>query len=71
LSGGVDCSTDGLEASQINLVAAYDLSKRTFIYTAFSRLSMGDSARYDNWTNGTPPRGSDVTQMSLGVTHSF
>jgi predicted porin len=71
LSGGVDCSTDGLEASQVNLVGAYDLSKRTFIYAAFTRLSMGDSARYDNWTNGTPPRGSDVTQMSLGVTHSF
>lgn len=71
LSGGVACSTDGLDATQLNLVAAYDFSKRTFLYAALSRLSMGESARYDNWTNGTPPRGSDVTQMSLGVTHSF
>jgi len=53
------------------LAVAYDLSKRTFIYGAFTRLSMGESARYDNWTNGTPPRGSDVTQMALGITHSF
>lgn len=71
LSGGVACSADGLDASQINLTVAYDLSKRTFIYAAASRLSMGESARYDNWTNGTPPRGSDVSQFSLGVTHSF
>jgi predicted porin len=68
---GLACTTDGLDASQLNLTVAYDLSKRTFLYGAFSRLSMGESARYDNWTNGTPPRGSDVTQWALGVAHSF
>jgi predicted porin len=68
---GIVCTTDGLDASQLNLAVAYNLSKRTFIYGAFTRLSMGESARYDNWTNGTPPRGSDVTQMALGVTHNF
>jgi predicted porin len=71
LSGGVACSTSGLKATQWNAVAAYDLSKRTFIYGALSRVSMGDSARFDNWTNGTPPRGADVTQWALGITHSF
>jgi predicted porin len=71
LSGGVACSTNGLKASHVNLVVAYDLSKRTFLYGAASRLSMGESARYDNWTNGTPPRGSDVSQYSIGITHSF
>lgn len=71
LSGGVACSTNGLKASQFNLVVAYDLSKRTFLYGAASRLSMGESARYDNWTNGTPPRGSDVSQYAIGITHSF
>jgi predicted porin len=60
-----------LKATQWNAVAAYDLSKRTFIYGALSRVSMGDSARFDNWTNGTPPRGADVTQWALGITHSF
>jgi len=71
LSGGVACSTNGLKATHVNAVVAYDLSKRTFIYAAASRLDMGDSARYDNWTNGTPSRGSDVSQYSIGVTHSF
>lgn len=71
LSGGVACSTNGLKASQLNLVVAYDFSKRTFLYGAASRLSMGESARYDNWTNGTPPRGSDVSQFAVGITHSF
>jgi predicted porin len=71
LSGGVACSTSGLKASHWAATVAYDLSKRTFLYGALSRLSMGDSARFDNWTNGTPPRGADVTQWALGITHSF
>jgi predicted porin len=71
LSGGVACSTAGLDATQINLTVAYNLSKRTFLYAAGARLDNGESARYDNWTNGTPPRGSNITQFALGVTHSF
>jgi predicted porin len=71
LSGGVGCSTAGLKSSQINAGVAYDFSKRTFLYAAASRLSLGESAIYDNWTNGTPPRGADVTQWGVGVAHSF
>lgn len=71
LSGGVACSTAGLDASQINFAVAYDLSKRTFLYAAFSQLENGESARYDNWTNGEFDRGADATQWALGVTHNF
>jgi predicted porin len=71
LSGGTACTTAGLDASQVNLTVAYDLSKRTFLYAAGSRLAMGESARYDNWTNGTPPRGASLSQFAVGVTHSF
>jgi predicted porin len=71
LSGGVGCSTAGLKSSQINGAVAYDFSKRTFLYAAASRLDLGESAIYDNWTNGTPPRGADVTQWGVGVAHSF
>jgi len=71
LSGGVACSTSGLKASQLNFTMTYDFSRRTFLYAALSRLDMGQSARYDNWTNGTPPRGSDVSQYAVGITHSF
>lgn len=68
---GIACTTDGLDGTQLSFTVAYDLSKRTFIYGGFSRVSMGDSAIYDNWTNGTPPRGSDTTQLQVGVTHNF
>lgn len=68
---GIACTTDGLDGTQLSFTVAYDLSKRTFIYGSFARVSMGDSAVYDNWTNGAPPRGSDTTQMQVGVTHSF
>lgn len=71
LSGGVACSTSGLKSSQVSAAVAYDFSKRTFLYAGYSRLSLGESAIYDNWTNGTPPRGANVTQWGLGVAHSF
>lgn len=71
LSGGVACTTSGLKSSEFAVGVAYDFSKRTFLYAAGSRLSLGESAIYDNWTNGTPPRGSDVTQWGLGIAHSF
>jgi predicted porin len=71
LSGGVDCSTSGLKSSEVAAAVAYDFSKRTFLYGGFARLSLGESAIYDNWTNGTPPRGAEVTQWGVGVAHSF
>jgi predicted porin len=71
LTGGVACSTDGLKSSEFAAGVAYDFSKRTFLYAGFARLSLGESAQYDNWTNGTPPRGADVTQWGVGVAHSF
>jgi predicted porin len=71
LSGGVACSTEGLKSSEVAAGVAYDFSKRTFIYGGFARLSMGESAVYDNWTNGTPPRGSELTQWGVGIAHSF
>lgn len=71
LSGGVACSTDGLESSQVNLGLAYDFSKRTYVFAIYSRLNNGPSARFDNWTNGTPSRGADTTQAALGIRHAF
>jgi predicted porin len=71
LSGGVSCTTAGLKASEIAAGVAYDFSKRTFVYAAFSILDLDPSALYDNWTNGTPPRGSEITQWGLGIAHSF
>jgi predicted porin len=71
LSGGVACSTEGLKSTQVSAAVAYDFSKRTFLYAGFSQLSLGESALYDNWTNTVPPRGADVQQFGIGVTHNF
>jgi predicted porin len=71
LSGGVTCSTSGLKSSEVAAAVAYDFSKRTFLYFGYSLLSMGESAFYDNWTNTSPPRGAELQQWGLGVTHSF
>src|SRR5262245_9547834 len=71
LSGGVECSTSGLKSSQFTAAVAYDFSKRTFVYGGFAQLNLGESAVYDNWTNGTPPRGADVQQFGIGIAHSF
>jgi predicted porin len=71
LSGGVTCSTSGLDGSQINLGGAYDFSKRTFIFAIATKVTTGESAVFDNWANGTPARGADNTQYAIGISTSF
>ncbi|WP_298212684.1 porin [Acidovorax sp.] len=71
LVGGAFCSTDGLEAAQLNLGASYALSKRTYVYLISSRLKNGKSAVFSNLSTGAAPPGADITQVSLGVSHSF
>jgi predicted porin len=71
LSGGVGCTTTGLDGNHISLGTAYDLSKRTFIFALASKLTNGESARFDNWANGDANRGADLTQWALGVQHRF
>ncbi|MEP7208431.1 MAG: porin [Casimicrobiaceae bacterium] len=73
LVGGANCSTDGLDGSQINLGAAYSLSKRTYLFLIAARLNNGKSARYDNsdWLGSGLQPGMDITQGALGISHSF
>jgi len=71
LTGGVDCSTSGTDGNQVNLGAAYDFSKRTFIYAIYTKLTAGESAQFDNSANTTPARGADTTQFAVGVSTSF
>ena len=71
LSGGVDCSTTGLDGNQVNLGTAYDFSKRTFIFAIYTKVTNGESALFDNWAGGTPSRGADTTQFAVGMSHSF
>jgi predicted porin len=66
------CTTDGLDGRKVTIGAAYYLSKRTYLFTAASRLTNGKSARYSsNDYAGRPNPGEDLTQFALGVSHSF
>ena len=68
------CSTDGLDGSKITLAAAYYLSKRTYFFGAIAKLTNGKAARFsttdlDSSANTNP--GEDLTQMAIGLSHSF
>jgi predicted porin len=66
------CNTDGLDGKQVTIGAAYYLSKRTFLWSAVSRLINGKSARYSNSDfDARPNPGEDINHFALGVTHSF
>jgi len=71
LSGGVACSTSGTDGNQVNVGAAYDFSKRTFIFAIAAKLTSGESAQFDNSANSTPARGADTTQFAIGLSTSF
>lgn len=71
LTGGADCSTDGLTGDLYAAGLAYDLDKQTFLYALLAQLNNGASARYDNWAAGSPARGADVTQAALGMAYKF
>lgn len=71
LAGGRPCTTEGLDGKQFNLGASYALSKRTYLFAIASRLKNGKSATFSNMANNTPAAGADITQASLGISHSF
>jgi predicted porin len=66
------CSTSGLDGKMFNIGAGYSLSKRTLLYTVYSRLNNGSSARYSNVVQAPDPvAGQDTNQFAVGVSHSF
>ena len=71
VTGGGGCSTDGLEGKMIALGVGYTLSKRTLLFGLAQRTTTGSSAQFDTSSAFTPNVGADVTQMSLGMSHSF
>jgi predicted porin len=66
------CNTDGLEGKQITLGGAYYFSKRTYLWSAVSRLINGKSARYNNNDfDQAPNPGEDINHFAIGISHSF
>ena len=70
---GVACaSAADTDARMFTLGYNYNLSKRTMIRAAISRIDNGRAARYD-FSNGTvgATAGADVTGYSIGLRHRF
>ena len=65
------CVTTGLEGTQATVGVAYYLSKRTFLYGAFSQITNGKAARFAAADFGAPTPGEDVRHVMAGVSHNF
>jgi predicted porin len=65
------CTTDGLEAWQLNAGVRYRFDRQTFVYLIGSKLNNGASAAYNNNSTETLPIGSDSTNVALGISYSF
>lgn len=73
-----DSSSAGNNARQFGLIANYDLSKRTRLYSVISRLDNSGSAQFKmanaSITTGTfltPDAGESETGFQVGVRHAF
>jgi predicted porin len=72
LTGGGDCNTDGLKAQMVALGVAYDLDKQTFLYGVVGKLINGTSSVYNNLQPDVDiAPGTDITQVSLGMSYRF
>jgi len=65
------CNTTGLEGKQLSLGGSYYLDPSMYMFLIGSKIKNGDSARYDNVSNGSPAAGEDVTQVALGLAYTF
>jgi predicted porin len=70
-TGGVACTTTGLGATMITAGVRYRFDRQTFVYLIGAKLTNEESARMDNWANGSPNRGADPLQFALGISYSF
>ncbi|MDB5728735.1 MAG: putative porin protein, partial [Noviherbaspirillum sp.] len=73
------CSTTGLKGQMAILGGTYALSKRTAFFAYGTHMRNGRSSNYSNLTrqNTNPAGGSavvagqDMTQLVVGIDHSF
>ncbi len=65
------CATAGLEGTQLTAGLAYYLSRRTFIYGAYSQITNGKAARFAAADFGAPTPGEDVRHIMSGISHNF
>jgi hypothetical protein len=71
LGGGVSCSTNGLEGSQISAGVAYYVDPSAYVFGLLARLKNGSAATYGNLANQKPNAGEDITQIAVGLAYTF
>lgn len=66
------CSTTGLEGNQVTVGLAYNLSRRTYLFGAYTKITNGSSARFAATDlGGSPTPGEDSKHLLSGISHSF
>ncbi|HEX4779584.1 MAG TPA: porin [Usitatibacter sp.] len=66
-----ECTTDGLDGSQVQFGVAYYFSKRSYLFAMGALLRNGYSATYNNSASQAPSVGEDIEQWAFGMSHSF
>ncbi|HZZ91518.1 MAG TPA: hypothetical protein VFE23_03095, partial [Usitatibacter sp.] len=69
--GGVTCTTDGLEGTQIQAGLAYYFSRQTYLFAMYALLRNGYSAQYNNLELQDVSIGEDIKQWAVGLSHAF
>jgi predicted porin len=66
------CSTDGLKGSQLTAGLAYNLSRRSYLFAAYSLITNGSAGRFNaNDLSTSPSAGEDSRHLLAGFAHSF
>jgi hypothetical protein len=66
------CSTDGLKGSQLTAGLAYNLSRRSYLFAAYSLITNGSAGRFNaNDLSTAPSAGEDSRHLLAGFAHSF
>ena len=55
----------------IAIGAGYNMSRRTMLFALASYLHNGTSALFNNADSITPAVGASITQIAVGISHSF
>ena len=65
------CTTEGLEGSKFLVGAAYNFSRRTFVFAIYDQMVNGKSGRFAANDFGAVNPGEDTKHMIAGVSHRF
>ena len=69
---GAACSTAGLEGRQVTAGLSYNLSRRTYLFGAYTKITNGVSARFAATDlGGVAAPGEDSRHLLAGISHNF